>query len=292
MEASPQAEVEPCQPIASGSSTSQKHPRDCCQSSPKSKTKKARRDSPKAVGKQSRGPDLPPLFALSFPSDSTSPTAPPPVFPSIPPLSSVVSIAGSGCCCGFRCTCPGCVEHRGADHAAKDHKDCPDQCGTCVDYDGGIELPSLSAQTGSSSAVDKTPSFIDAFFARAAATVPLPPSQRVTGVALDPTNVVVYPTSLFSGENKNMEERGAAFGLIRLPKLECCAGKCGCPEGSCGCGTSCDGCGEKHDGGSDSCCSSSAPTNVALTSPMQNADAMSSVAVLAPLPASGRSCCG
>ena len=230
-----------------------KHPRDCCQSSsPKARTKKPRRQSPTPTDNNTRGPDLPPIVGASS-SIYDTPTGPPPVFPDIPPLSSVASLAGSGCCCGFRCTCPGCVEHRGARHAAKDHKDCPDGCGTCIDYEGGVELPSLGS--GSNSATN-APSFVDAFFARAAASIPLPPSSRATGVTLDPTNITVYPTSLFTGEGKDFRERGAAFGLIQLPKLECCAGRCGCADGLCGCGTSCDGCGEKHDGSMENCCSS------------------------------------
>jgi len=229
----------------SAASSTPKHPLDCCQSSSKRGMKKSRRQSPK----RTRGPDLPPI--VSVPSAYDSPSVPPPIFPSIPPLSSVASLAGSGCCCGYRCTCPGCVEHRGMQHAVKDHKDCPDGCGTCVDYDGGIELPIL----GGSSAPAKGTSFIDAFFARAAATIPLPPSHRALGVNLDPTNVTVYPTHLFSGHNSELDERSAAFGLVRLPKLECCAGRCGCPDGSCECCQSCDGCGEKHGDSDQNCCS-------------------------------------
>lgn len=77
-----------------------------------------------------RGPDLPPIFATSLPASPLT----------IPPLSTFTSFAGSGCCCGLRCACPGCVEHRGAEHASDDREDCPG-CGSCVDYDGGVELP-------------------------------------------------------------------------------------------------------------------------------------------------------
>ncbi|KAH8101551.1 hypothetical protein BXZ70DRAFT_101577 [Cristinia sonorae] len=276
------------QPITAESSSSQKHPRDCCQPSPKTRPKKPRRHSPKPADKQLRGPELAPLISLSLPSDT--PSGPPPLFPDIPPLSSVASIAGSGCCCGFRCTCPGCVEHRGAEHAAKDHSDCPDQCGTCIDYDGGVELPDLGARSGAEVKTAGT-SFIDAFFARAAATIPQPPSQRAAGTALDPTNVTVYPTSLFSGEGKTMEERGPAFGLVRLPKLECCNGRCGCPEGSCGCGTSCDGCGGQHEGITGNCCSVTSPVS-ALAERSTAASESPSVVGLAARPKAKGSCCG
>ncbi|TCD60797.1 hypothetical protein EIP91_009510 [Steccherinum ochraceum] len=188
--------------------TVQKHPRDCCQSSPKSRSKKLRRRSPTPTQKDataSRGPDLPPLLGSAF--DYGSPVAPPPVFPDIPPLSSVASIAGSGCCCGFRCTCVGCVEHRGVEHASKDHKDCPDGCGSCIDYDGGIELPTLG-----SAPEPKPTNFVDAFFARATASIPRPPSQRRASISFDPVNITVYPSTLFSGPGNIMEEQGAAFG--------------------------------------------------------------------------------
>ncbi|KAI0079055.1 hypothetical protein K474DRAFT_1659529 [Panus rudis PR-1116 ss-1] len=93
---------------------------------------------------------LPPIFTPPTSLSSTthinplpSSASPFPSFPTIPPLSSIAAIAGSGCCCGFRCTCPGCVEHRGAEYASRDHEDCPDGCGTCVDWDNeaGVELP-------------------------------------------------------------------------------------------------------------------------------------------------------
>jgi len=32
-----------------------------------------------------------------------------------------------------------------------------------------------------------------------------------------------------------------AFGLVNLPKLECCGGRCSCPAGGCSCGKGCDG---------------------------------------------------
>ncbi|KAJ7112853.1 copper fist DNA binding domain-containing protein [Mycena crocata] len=35
--------------------------------------------------------------------------------------------------------------------------------------------------------------------------------------------------------------------VVKLPKLECCAGRCACPPGQCGCGKSCGGCCEDQD---------------------------------------------
>lgn len=52
---------------------------------------------------------------------------------------------------------------------------------------------------------------------------------------------MVYPTSAMGAK-----ERGVPFGLITIPKLECCGGNCGCPDGSCSCGKLCDGCCSEH----------------------------------------------
>ncbi|KAI0960939.1 hypothetical protein AcV7_000176 [Taiwanofungus camphoratus] len=190
-----------------------------------------------------RGPDLPPILypysnSLTSASEGASPS---PTFPDIPPLSTIASLAGSGCCCGLQCSCPGCVEHRGAEHVSEDFNDCDDGCGTCVDNDGGIELPSAGpAFSSGESSSSSTSRFIDAFLARAA-SLPLPPRTRTA--ALDATNVTVYPSTLFLGAMKEREERGVAFGLVSLPPLECgCSGGCGCPEGRCECGDECGGC--------------------------------------------------
>ncbi|KZT08911.1 uncharacterized protein LAESUDRAFT_565467 [Laetiporus sulphureus 93-53] len=191
-------------------------------------------------------PELPPLLYMGGdPSASPSlgrPTLP--VFPPIPPLSEITSLAGSGCCCGVQCACPGCVEHRGEEHASEDFDDCDDACGTCVDYEGGFELPSSTSRSISGSGSGEVPrtTVIDEFFARAA-SLPRPPSRRKT--SLDATNITVYPPTLFVGALKEREERSAAFGLVSLPPLRCgCAGGCGCPEGQCGCGDGCSGCSE------------------------------------------------
>ncbi len=218
----------------------------CCGSRPRANLTQSKRQrqspSPIPPRKQLRGPDLPPIHQPSL--ETELPLLPsPPQFPEIPPLSHVTSIAGSGCSCGFTCTCPGCIEHRGVEHASKGFRDCADGCGTCVD-ESLRELPHV-ADAGSSPSAGSSSSFIDAFFARAA-SLPLPPAQRMQGINLDPTNITVYPTNLFNSESGNLEIRGAAFGLVKLPKLQCCSGKCGCAGGTCGCGTGCRGCCEEN----------------------------------------------
>ncbi|KAH7921964.1 hypothetical protein BV22DRAFT_1095512 [Leucogyrophana mollusca] len=182
--------------------------------------------------------DLPPIL-LDTPSSSSS-TVPSrmPNFSTIPPLSEVTSIAGTGCTCGFRCACPGCVEHRGPEHTSDEHRDCSQGCAHCVDYTSGIELPGRGPESNSSGRV----SMIDKFFARAAA-LPQPPNNRKIGVNIDPTNLMTYPSELFVGSMRGQEERGVAYGLVKIPKLQCCGGNCGCPSGQCGCGQSCHGCG-------------------------------------------------
>ena len=81
--------------------------------------------------------------------------------------------------------------------------------------------------------------FLGRFFARAAAVPAPPPNRRVT---LDPMDMTVYPDVVRDGGG----ELGLAFGLVNLPKLECCGGRCRCAGGMCGCGKTCDGCCE-HD---------------------------------------------
>ncbi|EDR15088.1 uncharacterized protein LACBIDRAFT_300881 [Laccaria bicolor S238N-H82] len=165
----------------------------------------------------SKGPDLPPI--LSVPSSSQLPVSIP-EFASMPPMSEITSLAGSGCTCGLQCACPGCPEHRGSDNVAKDRRNCADGCGTCIDYAGTTikdkNLPNSD--------------FLDRFFARAAALPPPPAHRRYGSRTLDPTDVTIYRASesLLSGSGS-------------LPKLECCGGQCLCPSGRCSCGTSCDG---------------------------------------------------
>ena len=116
-----------------------------------------------------------------------------------------------------------------------------------------FRVPTISCDSTpypSSSQLQPTPassgvSFIDSFFARtpAVALPPAPPQRARRGtLTLDPTDTTIYPSMLFAGGFKHLEERGPAFGLVSVPKLQCCAGKCGCPDGSCGCDHSCGGC--------------------------------------------------
>ncbi|KAF8845483.1 copper-fist-domain-containing protein [Paxillus ammoniavirescens] len=155
--------------------------------------------------------ELPPILAGSTFSGTI------PDFPVIPPLSTIKSIAGSGCTCGFRCTCPGCIEHRGLEHAEKDHKDCTEGCGHCVDHTTGIELPSQDTSSWGGNLVDTV-------FAH---TAPLPNPPHDRRAVMNPGDVAVYPNELFSGSSSDTDERGAAFGLMRIPKLECYRGQRG-----------------------------------------------------------------
>lgn len=189
-----------------------------------------------------------PSPVLELPPIRSSSGSPPPLteqvpdFGFMPPISTITSLAGSGCTCGVKCACPGCVVHRGSEHAAKDLNDCADgQCGTCVDNQSGVALPnstspfsSISSATtssaGSSSSLDyitKSAS-LNRFFARAAALPPPPPNRRLgNGIHLDPREVG-YGTLGNSPP-------------VKLPKL-CCGGRCNCPNGQCVCGTACGGC--------------------------------------------------
>lgn len=175
--------------------------------------------------------DLPPVHIYTHVSTPSSSSMTVPEFPVIPPFSAFKSIAGSGCTCGLRCSCPNCMEHRGPVHALKD---CADGCMHCVDHSGGVELPTLGQGAGGNSMVDQ-------FFARAA-SLPIPPVNRKVGVEFDPADITTYPVDLFTKSLKEDEERGVAFGLVTVPKLECCGGQCSCPYNGCGCRQSCDSC--------------------------------------------------
>ncbi|KAF7340182.1 Copper-fist domain-containing protein [Mycena venus] len=211
---------------------------------PASKHQTSRPNSPNHHGSHKRpkhinttrsvgGPDLPPILydeSSPFPSPSI------PTFAVMPPMSTITSLAGSGCTCGFECACPGCVEHRGPEHADKDRPSCADGCGTCIDAHAGLALPGyegVGASSSSSITSALTNSIIDQFLARAAA-LPAPPSNRKVGVDIDPMNVLMYPPG------------GGSGGMINLPKLECCGGQCSCPAGSCSCRKSCNGCCSEH----------------------------------------------
>lgn len=233
-------------------------------SAPSVKRQLSRPYAPPGLSTQQRqhtvpGPSLPPLLfsSPSFPMSSHQV----PDFPTIPPMSTITSIAGSGCTCGLLCACPGCVEHRGEEQVSKDCASCATGCTTCVDWRGGIELPFTTQLTATDRDQD---SIINQFFARAAA-LPLPPQSRIrsTGVDIDPTNVMVYPSNLFANHDTittssattqkrtsafSLENRDVAFGLVKVPKLECCGGRCGCPEDGCSCKKSCGGrCGQHRD---------------------------------------------
>ncbi|KAH7905406.1 copper fist DNA binding domain-containing protein [Hygrophoropsis aurantiaca] len=184
--------------------------------------------------------NLPPIL-LDSPASSSRAPSHMPEFSIIPPLSEITSIAGTGCTCGLRCACPGCVEHRGPNHTSEGHRDCSDGCAYCVDNMNGIELPGHRLSSGSSRTA-----MLDQFFARAA-SLPQPPKHRKLGMTIDPTNLKTYPNELFARSERDHEERGAAYGLVKVPKLDCCGGRCGCPAGRCGCGKSCHGCYEGED---------------------------------------------
>ncbi|KAF9455318.1 hypothetical protein BDZ94DRAFT_1205886 [Collybia nuda] len=202
--------------------------------SPSLTTHKRLKHITKSTASPSPGPELPPIqFDISVsPTGKTS--NPLPDFPVMPPMSEIASFAGSGCTCGVQCACPGCVEHRGAEHASKERNDCADGCGTCIDSNHGVALPGHDCEAANGVNTSK---FLDKFFARAAA-LPLPPTNRRMGVGvdIDPMNIMVYP-----GAARATDEGGFAFGLVSLPKLECCGGRCACPTGRCGCGKLCDG---------------------------------------------------
>jgi hypothetical protein len=132
------------------------------------------------------------------------------------------------------------VEHRGPEHAATDRKSCADGCGTCVDARAGVALPGHEPPNMFVSSA--LTSIIDQFLARAAA-LPAPPNNRKMGfgVEIDPVNVMVYPTAAMESQ-----QRGIPFGLVNLPRLECCGGQCACPDGTCNCRKSCNGCCAEH----------------------------------------------
>jgi len=209
-----------------------------------------------------RGPDLPPLLLNSGRMNPPSHDAPRFTTPtSIPSIKSVVLLAGTGCSCGFECACPGCIEHRVPSPSTttpgtSNLRPCSDGCAHCVDRLGGVALPE-------SESVSQRPQFrgvIETFLSRAA-NLPPPPKNRSAGI--DPTNIRVFPTELFSvdfggmsdpsgGNGGRQENPRSAWGLVDVPRLECCGGACGCPDGRCRCGTSCAGCCVESDAPPDS----------------------------------------
>lgn len=169
---------------------------------------------------------------------------PGPLLTSFPDFGSysanpVTVCTGTGCTCGTQCACPGCVEHRGSAHASADHSDCGEGCGTCIDKNTtelrlsavgrnwetagpSVSLPGPALPQASTSSTAPAVSFLDQFFARAAA-LPPPPSNR--RAHLDPMDTTTTVES----------------APINLPKLECCGGACLCPAGNCSCRSSCGG---------------------------------------------------
>lgn len=147
--------------------------------------------------------ELPPILAGPIPAASV------PNFPTIPPLSTIKSIAGSGCTCGFKCTCPGCVEHRTLRYAEKHHKDCSEGCSHCVDQTAGIELPDQNASPHCGN-------LVDIFFARAAA-LPNPPLNRRTELDPPAGDITAYPCERCAGSSTEADGRDV---VIRVPKVE------------------------------------------------------------------------
>jgi hypothetical protein len=183
--------------------------------------KKLKLIPPVPLSLERQGPELPPiLVATPLPHEQPDSI---PSFPTMPPMSTITMIAGSGCTCGFQCSCLGCVEHRGIDHVSKDHGSCADGgCTTCVDP----RLAELPLQPSSSTLTNSTsPRAINRFFARAAA-LPPPPVNRQSTSKIDPMNVMVYPITAL-----DTEKSGAAFGLVQVPKLECSDGNRTCSDG-------------------------------------------------------------
>jgi hypothetical protein len=133
---------------------------------------------------------------------------------------------------------------------------CPDKCQSCVDHMSGLALPSVvlsASTTGSLNPHDESEedsghshsllgggiSTLDHFYAMASRLPPPPPTLpgNRPGV-LDATNLGVY-------HKTGAKSRNSASGLVQLPPLNCCAGRCKCAGGRCGCGSDCGGsCGD------------------------------------------------
>jgi len=151
------------------------------------------------------GPDLAPI-RLS----PTSPFPPSiPDFPSMPSMSEISLLAGSGCTCGVLCACPGCDEHNAVTDTGKR---CGDGCGACIDPSIEVALPHPTP-----SQAKESTSFLDRFFAQAAALPPPPAHRKMNSYDLDPKNTRIFSQS--SGS------QALNFGVVNLPKLEC-DGRC------------------------------------------------------------------
>lgn len=83
---------------------------------------------------------------------------------------------------------------------------------------------------------------VSELLASSSASLP-PPPLSTRPYNLDPNNLSVLPRSAFLGG----DESRAAFGLMQVPKLECCFGRCRCPPGECTCMSDCCGCVRSQD---------------------------------------------
>ena len=148
-----------------------------------------------------------------------------------------------------------CRRPHGPEIAAMSGEQFPDKCESCHNHAGGLTLPSPCSTKHSSNTSNSSPyhplarqgrshtheqhssagmSTFDHFNA-VAALLPSPPpgGPNFEPGTLDPTNVAVY-------------HHQKAIGLVQLPPLNCCSGRCRCPSGMCGCGTDCGGsCGQR-----------------------------------------------
>jgi hypothetical protein len=208
------------------------------------------------------GPELPPLLignreTHDIPSADLSRFS---TTVTIPPMKSVASLAGTGCSCGFTCACPGCIEHRvpspesNSSHHPRGSSlsnnltNCVDGCGTCVASNKQESLLHSDSDPHSSATGLASPSqsVMEEFLARAA-SLPPPPRNRVLN--LDPTNTTVFPSDMFTRETQvdprsqptDRMDKELTWGLVNIPKLDCCGGNCVCPDQDCGCGRSCEG---------------------------------------------------
>lgn len=166
----------------------------------------------------------------------------------------------STCTCGDDCACPSCVQHGNPPAEGMEgveHHGCGDSCNSFVP---SLTLPLIQGFEGadrrslpfslrrcfacsshvampanlSSRAAMQT---VADLLAASSSKVP-PPPLLSRPHELDPTNLSVLPPSAFLGG----DESRAAFGLLEIPKLECCTGKCRCPPGECTCMSDCCGC--------------------------------------------------
>jgi hypothetical protein len=119
-----------------------------------------------------------------------------PSFP-LPSMHAVTAIAGTGCCCGFDCNCPGCTEHRGAEHAEPGHGDCASgMCATCVDNIAPlayVSAPALDVPAPSATA-------LGALFAKGPPAMPSLAQPREQSVM--PASAPVARSSCCAGKAK------------------------------------------------------------------------------------------